>query len=119
MEAGAGDNFYREWGFQIGKALPSDSPLARFVVAVGGALNDNLLSNTLFVQSEKPYEHIYFFNLASSHLYEAAETLRKADREWEEVRLFVAALDDERRREFKRIIALAAPNAGWPGNRLK
>jgi hypothetical protein len=77
MEGGA-DNTRHEWRFQIGEALPSDSPLARFIVAVAGALNDNLLSNTLFVESEKPYEHIYFFNLASSHLYEAAETLLKA-----------------------------------------
>jgi hypothetical protein len=101
MEQRAGaNNFRHEWRFRIGAALPSDSPVARFIVAVAAALNDNLLSNTLFVESEKPYEHIYFFNLASSHLYEAAETFRQAHREWQEVREFVAALDDDRRGEF-------------------
>jgi hypothetical protein len=119
VEGGAGDNIRHEWRFQIGSALPSDSPLARFIVAVGGALNDNLLSNTLFVRSAKDYEHIYFFNLASSHLYEAAETLSRAHSEWQEVRDFIVALDADRRAEFERIVALAAPNADWPGNRLK
>lgn len=116
---GLADTVHHEWRFQIGAVLPSDSPLARFIVAVAGALNDNLLSNTLFVRSEKPYEHIYFFNLASSHLYEAAETFWQAHREWQEVRDFVAALEADRRGEFDRIIALAAPDAAWPGNRLK
>lgn len=119
MEGRPGNNLRREWRFQIGEVLPSDSPLGRFIVAVAGALNDNLLSNTLFVESEEPYEHIYFFNLASSHLYEAAETFHKAQREWDEVRQFVEALDEDRRAEFERINALAAPDAGWPGNRLK
>jgi hypothetical protein len=119
VEGRAGDNTKHEWRFRIGDVLPSESPLARFIVAVAGALNDNLLSNTLFVQSDKPYEHIYFFNLASSHLYEAAEMLGRAHREWEEVREFVAALDEERRVEFERITALAAPAADWPGARLK
>jgi hypothetical protein len=118
MEGGA-DNIRHEWRFRIGDVLPYESPLARFIVAVAGALNDNLLSNTLFVESEKPYEHIYFFNLASSHLYEAAETLLRAHREWDEVREFIAGLDDERRAEFERVVALAAPDAGWPGERLK
>jgi hypothetical protein len=113
------DNRRYEWRFRIEDILPPESPLARFIVAIAGALNDNLLSNTLFVESEKPYEHIYFFNLASSHLYEAAETLRKAHREWEEVREFVATLDEERRAEFDRVVALAAPGPGWPGERLK
>jgi hypothetical protein len=118
MESRA-DNTRHEWRFRIEDILPPESPLARFIVAVAGALNDNLLSNTLFVESEKPYEHIYFFNLASSHLYEAAETLGKAHREWEEVREFVATLDEERRAEFDRVVALAAPGPGWPGERLK
>lgn len=118
MESSAND-ISHVWRFQIGAAFPSDSPLARFIVAVAGALNDNLISNTLFVQSEKPYEHIYFFKLASSHLYEAAETLRQGHREWDVVREFVAELDEERNHEFERIVALAAPDAEWPGSRLK
>ena len=116
---GRPDESRHEWRFQIGEALPSESPLARFVVAVAAALNDNLLSNTLFVQAEKPVERVYFFSLASSHLYEAAESLRRADREWPEVRDFVAALDAERREEFARIAALADPDPPWPGRRLK
>jgi hypothetical protein len=46
--------------------------------AVAGALNDNLVSNGLFAQANKDYEWIYFFNLASGHLYEAGETFHKA-----------------------------------------
>lgn len=109
----------REWRFRIGDVLPANEPLARFIVAVAAALNDSLLSNTLFVTSEKPYEHIYFFNLASSHLYEAAETMRQAHREWPEVRDFVGALDDERKAEFAKVTALADPAPPWPGARLK
>lgn len=108
-----------EWRFTIGAVFPSESPLARFVVAVGGALNDNILSNTLFVQARQGHERLYFFNLASSHLFEAAETFRQAHREWQEVRDFVATLEAERREEFERLTALAEPNASWPGDRLK
>jgi hypothetical protein len=119
VEGGVCDNTQHEWRFQIGAAFPADSPLARFVVAVGGVLNDNVLSNSLFVKSEEPFEHIYFFNLASSHLYEAAEIFRQARREWVEVHDFVSGLEEERRDEFERVAALAAPDADWPGSRLK
>jgi hypothetical protein len=108
-----------EWRFRIGDAFPAESPLARFIVAVAQGMNDSLLANTLFVKSEKPYEHIYFFNLASSHLFEVAEMFRKAHGQWEEVRDFISTLDRDRRAEFESIAALAAPEAGWPGNRLK
>lgn len=108
-----------EWRFRIGEAFPADSPLARFVVAVAQGMNDTLLANQLFVEAEKDYEVVYFFNLANSHLYEVAETFRQADREWKEVRAFVSSLDEERQEEFARIAALAAPGAEWPGARLK
>src|SRR5438876_112511 len=96
MNGRAGENVTHEWRFRIGDAFPADSPLARFIVAVAQGMNDSLLANTLFVESEKPYEHIYFFNLASSHLFEVAETFRKAHRQWEEVRNFVARLNADR-----------------------
>jgi hypothetical protein len=82
-------------------------------------MNDNLLANGLFVEAVRPYERVYFFNLASSHLFEAAETFRQAHQEWLEVRDFVKSLDAERREDFAAITALAGPTAGWPGNRLK
>jgi hypothetical protein len=63
-------------------------------------MNDTVFANGLFVEAERPHELLYFFSLASSHLYEAAETLRQAHREWEEVRGFVASLDQERQEEF-------------------
>ena len=107
------------WRFRIGDVFNPDDPLARFIVAVGTALNDNLLSNTLFVESNEAYEHIYFFNLASSHLYEAAETFLQAEREWQPVREFIATLEEERQAEFARVTALARPDAPWPGPRLK
>jgi hypothetical protein len=85
-----------EWRFRIGAAFPADNPLARFIVAVARAMDDTVLANGLFVQSEQSYKLLYFFNLASSHLYEAAETFRKAHNEWDEVQEFVALLDNER-----------------------
>jgi hypothetical protein len=113
------DQTTQRWTFRIGDVFDADDPLARFIVAVAAALNDNHLSNTLFVESEKPYEHIYFFNLASSHLYEAAEAFLRAKREWPQVEEFIASLGEERQAEFERISALARPDADWPGSRLK
>ena len=108
-----------DWRFRIRDAFPADSPLARFIVAVAQGMNDTHLANRLFVEAERPYELTYFFNLASSHLYEVAETFRKAYREWEEVRDFVTSLEEERQEEFTRIAALADPEPPWPGARLK
>ena len=82
-------------------------------------MNDTHLANRRFVEAVQPYEGVYFFSLANSHLYEAAETFHQAYREWEEVREFVASLDNERQDEFATITALAAPDADWPGGRLK
>jgi hypothetical protein len=115
----ANENVVQEWRFNIGEAFPADDPVARFTVAVAGVLNDNLLSHTLFVESNEPFRLLYFFNLASSHLYEASETLLRARNEWREVREFVDALDQERRGEFERVVALADQNPPWPGQRLK
>lgn len=105
--------------FRIGDVFPADDPVARFLVAIAATLNDTLLANRRFVAAEQPFESIYFFNLASSHLYEAAEVFYRADREWPEVRALVQALDDDSQGRFARIAALAAPNADWPGPRLK
>jgi hypothetical protein len=107
------------WRFRIGDAFPADSPLARFIIAVAKGMDDTHLANRLFAQAQQPYELLYFFNLASSHLYEVAEMLRKAHNEWEEVRGFVGLLDQDRQNEFARIVGLAAQDAEWPGKRLK
>jgi hypothetical protein len=112
-------NIRYEWRFRIGDVLPADNPLARFIVAVAAMLNDTILSNSMFVRAQRPYERSYFFSLSTSHLYEAAETFYRAQRDWAEVRNFVAGLDAERYEEFERVAALARPDAGWPGSRLK
>jgi hypothetical protein len=108
-----------EWRFQIGDAFPSDSPLARFIVAVARGMDDTTLANGYFASANQDYERLYFFTLASCHLHEMAETLRKAHTQWQEVRDFVARFDDEWQDEFNRIIALADQPPPWPGNRLK
>lgn len=90
-----------EWRFRIGDAFPADSPLARFIVAVARGMDDTVLANTRFVEAEKDYERLYFFILANSHLYEAAETFHKAHKEWEEVREFVGSLDEERQQRVR------------------
>jgi hypothetical protein len=107
------------WRFRIGDAFPADSPLARFIVAVAEGMNDNLLANGSFVTAEKDSERLYFFSLANSHLYELAETMRKAHQEWDDVRNFVDNLADEFQEDFTKIIALADQAGGWPRNRLK
>jgi hypothetical protein len=106
-----------EWHFRIGEAFPADDPLARFILAVARMMDDGVLVNSRIVEAEQDYELLYFFVLASSHLYEAAETLRKAHTEWNEVREFVASLDEVRRAEFEHVTAL--DSTAWPGNRLK
>lgn len=119
MEGAPQDGIRHEFSFRIGDLFKSDDPLARFLVAVAAILNDTLLANRRFVAAEESFERIYFFNLASSHLYEAAETFYQAEREWPEVRAFIETLDHHSQERFARIAALASPNADWPGPRLK
>lgn len=112
-------NIRHEFRFRIGDVFRADDPLSRFLVAVAAILNDTLVANRSFVAAEQSFERIYFFNLASSHLYEAAETFYRADREWPEVHAFIETLDDDTQGRFTRIAALAATDADWPGPRLK
>lgn len=109
----------REWTFQISEAFPADSPLARFVVTAAHAMNDSDFANSRFVSAKEDYERIYFFMLASSHLYEAAEAFHQGHREWDEVRKFVESLDEEHQQDFAKVTGLAAPGAAWPAQRLK
>lgn len=52
----------RELRFKVGEALPADDPLARFILVVSMGLKDNSLSNTRFVNTEEPYELLYFLS---------------------------------------------------------
>jgi hypothetical protein len=100
----------RELRFKVGDALPADDPLARFILVVSMGLNDNSLSNTRFVNTKEPYELLYFFRLASGHLHELANRLRRAHEEWPEVQQFVAGLQEDYRDDFESIVRLADPN---------
>jgi hypothetical protein len=100
----------RELRFKVGDALPADDPLARFILVVSMGPNDNSLSNTRFVNTEEPYELLYFFRLASGHLHELANRLRRAHDEWPEVQEFVAGLQEDYRDDFASIVRLADPN---------
>jgi hypothetical protein len=100
----------RELRFKVGDALPADDPLARFILVVSIGLNDNGLSNTRFVNTKEPYELLYFFRLASGHLHELANRLRRAHEEWPEVQEFVASLQENYRDDFESIVRLANPN---------
>jgi hypothetical protein len=100
----------RELRFKVGDALPADDPLARFILVVSMGLNDNSLSNTRFVNTKEPYEFLYFFRLASGHLHELANRLRRAHEEWPEVQEFVADLRQNFRDDFQSIVRLADPN---------
>jgi hypothetical protein len=99
----------RAWRFRVGDALPADDPLARFILVVAVGLNDNILVNSRFVEAEEQYELLYYFQLASGHLYELAATLRRAHDEWPEVREFVAALQQQYRVDFAATVRLAEP----------
>ena len=102
-----GEQEIREVRFEVGDALPADDPLARFILVVSMGLNDNSLANTTFVETEEPYKLVYFFQLASGHLYELAKTLRRAYEEWREVKEFIDALPQEYQDDFDAIVSLA------------
>jgi len=106
------------WSFRFGDAFPADDPLARFVVVVALGLNDNTLSHTRLVAAEEAYERLYFFHLASGHLFGLADELSRAHEEWSEIRAFVATLDEQYRNDFDAIVGLASSD-DTTGTRLR
>jgi hypothetical protein len=99
----------RQWAFRLGDVFKSDDPVARFVVVVAIGLNDNILANRAFVEHDEPHELLYFFHLASGHLWELAERLEDAWQEWEPVQEFVKSLPVEYQNDFASITALIDP----------
>ncbi len=103
--------------FKIDEAFPPDSRLARWMVGCLMALNDLLLVNRWLVPklegkvASEDYEHIYLARLAGAHLFEIATFLRKADR-FEDIREFIAALDQPDQSAYRALLAIAKGENG-------
>lgn len=106
--------------FEIGKAFPADEILARWITALAMALNDLLLVHRwLFpaIHNKTPdYANNYLGRLGAAHLYEAAKFLSDSDR-IQEVKYFIAGLDEEVQAAYRRLIALETEKktSGFPG----
>lgn len=81
--------------FTIGDAFPADDPVARWLVTISAGLNDLLLANQHFRDSRVEHETLYFFRLASAHLWEIAKFITETYDSWDEVRAFVDGLPRE------------------------
>lgn len=98
--------------FKIGKAFPPDSRLARWMTGCVMAQNDLFLVNRWLVPrlegkvESEGYEHLYLARLAGSHLFEAANFLRKGDG-FEDIRDFVAGLDPDDQAAYQALLAIA------------
>jgi hypothetical protein len=105
----AEDEERHEWSFELGVAFPAGDPLARFVTDVSMGLNDTLLSNEGFVAADEAHASIYYFKLASGHLWELAHVLGEAYEQWPEVRDFIGRLQQSFQEDFAAVIEIAAP----------
>ena len=85
----------------MGEVFPADDPIARWLVTMSVGLNDVVLANGLMEKAEKDYENLYFFRLASSHLWELVKFIAESHDAWEEIQRFVAELSDDGRKHFE------------------
>lgn len=98
----------KHYEFTIGDVFPVDDPVARWLVTISVGMNDVLLANKKFIASKLGYEYIYFFRLASTHLWELAKFISQTYGAWEEIRTFVDGLSEEAREHFGAIAQIAA-----------
>ncbi len=91
----------------MGEVFPADDPVARWLVTMSIGLNDVLHSNGLMVQAEKDYEDLYYFRLASAHLWEVAKLITASYDSWPEIQAFVAELADPAHEHFEAIGTIA------------
>jgi hypothetical protein len=71
-------------------------------------MNDVLLANRKYTAGELDYENLYFFRLASTHLWELSKFISQTYNAWEEIRTFVDGLSKEAREHFEAINQIAA-----------
>jgi hypothetical protein len=87
----------------MGEVFPADDPVARWLVTMSVGLNDVVFANGLMEKAEKDYEDLYFFRLASSHLWELAKFITDSHDAWDEIQQFVSQLPDDARKRFEAI----------------
>lgn len=87
----------------MGEVFPAGDPVARWLVTTSVGLNDVVFANALMEKAEKGYENLYFFRLASSHLWELAKFITESHDAWEELQKFVGDLPEDARKRFKAI----------------
>jgi hypothetical protein len=96
--------------FRDGGFIPADEPLARWITIVAMALNDAVLVNGWLIprlqgDDAPAHENVYLGRLAASHLYEVAKFLHQSERRFQEVRDFLAELDEESCTVYERVKA--------------
>ena len=90
----------------MGDVFPADDPVARWLVTRSVGLNDMVLANGLMEKAEKDYENLYFFRLASSHLWEVTKFITESHDAWPEIQAFVAGLPEDTRKQYAEIQAI-------------
>jgi hypothetical protein len=93
--------------FTIGDIFPADDPVARWLVTISAGLNDLLLANQHFRDSRAEHETLYFFRLASAHLWELAKFITETYDSWDEIRAFVDGLQPQAREALEAIRRVA------------
>src|SRR4051812_40280120 len=97
----------RRYEFTIGDVFPADDPVARWLVTISVGMNEVVLANTKFEAGEQDFENLYFFRLASTHLWELAKFISQTYTAWEEVGAFVDGLSEAAREHFEAIKQIA------------
>lgn len=91
----------------MGEVFPADDPVARWLVTMSVGLNDVVFANRLVVNAKKDYENLYFFRLASAHLWELAKLITESHAAWGEIQEFVKGLPEAARNHFESIQQIA------------
>lgn len=97
----------RTFKFTMGEVFPPDDPVARWLVTMSVGLNDVVFANRNFEKAEKGYENVYFFRLASAHLWELAKFINESHAAWKEVQEFVSGLSNEAQHQLDAIKEIA------------
>lgn len=103
--------------FRVGDAFPAEDPVARFIVVLLMALNDLLPQNERLTQADDgvlpPHERLYLARLVGSHLFELANFVDAAPRQFPAIDEFLAVLPPEAQQHRQMIVAAAK---GRPGD---
>ncbi|HXH33019.1 MAG TPA: hypothetical protein VNJ54_01250 [Plantibacter sp.] len=97
----------KRYELTIGDVFPADDPVARWLVTISVGLNDVLFANKKYAAGDRDFENLYFFRLASTHLWELSKFISQTHGAWEEVQQFVDGLTEGGREHFEAIKQIA------------